>query len=59
MRYKRREIKGGERGTITVKYVDTLPSLNLKLTKEAERFMADNQREIRIASPVFVDIEAV
>ncbi|MGC9310196.1 MAG: O-phosphoserine--tRNA ligase [Candidatus Aenigmatarchaeota archaeon] len=52
-------IEEGERGMITVKYVDTLPSLNLKLSKEAERYMTDNQKEVKIASPVFVDVEAV
>jgi O-phosphoseryl-tRNA synthetase len=52
-------IEEGERGVITVKYVDTLPSLNLKLNKEAEKFMADNQKEVKIASPVFADVEAV
>ena len=52
-------LEKGERGMMTIKYVDTLPSLNLKLTKEAERFMQDNQKEVKIASPIFVDVEGV
>jgi len=52
-------LEKGERGMITIKYVDTLPSLNLKVNKEVERCMTDNQKEVKIASPIFVDVEGV
>jgi O-phosphoseryl-tRNA synthetase len=52
-------LEKGERGMITIKYVDTLPSLNLKVSKEIDRYLTDNQKEVRISSPIFVDVEGV
>ncbi|MBN2095085.1 MAG: O-phosphoserine--tRNA ligase [Candidatus Aenigmarchaeota archaeon] len=52
-------IEKGERGVMTVKYVDTLPSMNIRATKDVEKFMQDSQKEIKIDSPIFVDVEVV
>ncbi len=47
----------GKKGILTVKYADTLPSINLKMDKSISRYMTDCKKEINIAAPIFVDIE--
>jgi O-phosphoseryl-tRNA synthetase len=47
----------GEKGISTIKYSDTLPSINLKLKKEIEIYLASKNKKIQINSPVFIDIK--
>ncbi len=49
------KIEKGEKGRMTIKYADTLPSINLELGKETENFLKN--KKIEIKAPVFVDIE--
>jgi len=51
------QIEKGKRGRLTIKYADTLPSINLKMNKEISKYLADNKKEIKINAPIFIDIE--
>jgi len=51
------QIENGKKGRLTIRYADTLPSINLKLKNEILKYLLDNKKEIKIKSPIFVDIE--
>ncbi len=51
------QIERGKRGRLTIKYADTLPSINLKMKKEISKYLLQNKKEIKIDAPIFVDIE--
>jgi O-phosphoseryl-tRNA synthetase len=46
-----------EKGIFTIKYSDTLPSINLKLSKNVENYITSRNKKIQINSPIFLDIE--
>jgi O-phosphoseryl-tRNA(Cys) synthetase len=51
------QIEKGKRGRLTIKYADTLPSINLKMKKEVSKYLLQNKKEIKINAPIFVDVE--
>lgn len=51
------EAEKGKKGHFTVKYADTLPSINLKIEKEAANYLANNKKEVKIKAPIFLDID--
>lgn len=44
-------------GKHTLKMADTLPSINLTLKKEQERFIVSQQKKIDVRGPIFLDCE--
>jgi len=51
------KVERKEKGVFTIKYADTLPSINLKLSKEVERYLTSRNKKIKINSPIFLDVE--
>ena len=46
-----------EKGKYTMRYSDTLPSINLRLKKEIEKYITSKNKKIQINSPIFLDIK--
>ena len=46
-----------KKGSHTIKYSETLPSINLRLRKEAENYITSRNKKIKVNSPIFLDLE--
>jgi len=44
-------------GKHSIKMADTLPSINLTLTKTAENFITSEKKKIDVRGPIFIDLE--
>lgn len=46
-----------KKGIYTIKYSETLPSINLRLRKEIENYVTSKNKKIKINSPIFLDLK--
>ncbi len=46
-----------KKGKYTIKYSETLPSINLKIRKEIENYITSKNKKIKINAPIFLDFE--